>query len=96
MLLPTATAAEDIGASMFTLADHFFQMENVGRAADPFLEGYTSLGYLAGRTTQHHSDAAGHRSHVSPSGSAGQDGDDARRALPGPLDVRYRRRLVRT
>jgi F420-dependent oxidoreductase-like protein len=50
-LLATATAAEDIGASVFTLADHFFQMENVGRAQDPFLEGYTSLGYLAGRTT---------------------------------------------
>src|SRR3984885_1214508 len=49
-LLATATAAEDIGATMFTLADHFFQMENVGRAEDPFLEGYTSLGYLAGRT----------------------------------------------
>jgi len=49
-LLATATAAEDIGASVFTLADHFFQMENVGRAQDPFLEGYTSLGYLAGRT----------------------------------------------
>lgn len=50
-LLSTATAAEDIGATMFTLADHFFQMEAVGRADDPFLEGYTSLGYLAGRTT---------------------------------------------
>jgi F420-dependent oxidoreductase-like protein len=50
-LLSTATAAEDIGATMFTLADHFFQMESVGRAEDPFLEGYTSLGYLAGRTT---------------------------------------------
>jgi F420-dependent oxidoreductase-like protein len=50
-LLATATVAEDIGATMFTLADHFFQMENVGRAEDPFLEGYTSLGYLAGRTT---------------------------------------------
>ena len=50
-LLSTATAAEDIGATMFTLADHFFQMEDVGRAEDPFLEGYTSLGYLAGRTT---------------------------------------------
>ncbi len=49
-LLATATAAEDVGASVFTLADHFFQMENVGRAEDPFLEGYTSLGYLAGRT----------------------------------------------
>jgi F420-dependent oxidoreductase-like protein len=50
-LLSTATAAEDIGATLFTLADHFFQMEAVGRAEDPFLEGYTSLGYLAGRTT---------------------------------------------
>jgi F420-dependent oxidoreductase-like protein len=49
-LLATAAAAEEIGASVFTLADHFFQMENVGRAEDPFLEGYTSLGYLAGRT----------------------------------------------
>src|ERR1700752_1536371 len=50
-LLSTATAAEDIGATMFTLADHFFQMEGVGRAEDPFLEGYTSLGFLAGQTT---------------------------------------------
>jgi F420-dependent oxidoreductase-like protein len=50
-LLSTATAAEDIGATLFTLADHFFQIEAVGRAEDPFLEGYTSLGYLAGRTT---------------------------------------------
>jgi F420-dependent oxidoreductase-like protein len=50
ILLSTATAAEEIGATVFTLADHFFQMEGVGRAEDPFLEGYTSLGYLAGRT----------------------------------------------
>jgi F420-dependent oxidoreductase-like protein len=49
-LVATAKAAEDIGATLFTLADHFFQMENVGRAEDPFLEGYTSLGYLAGQT----------------------------------------------
>jgi F420-dependent oxidoreductase-like protein len=35
---------------MFTLADHFFQMEAMGRAQDPFLEVYTTLGYLAGRT----------------------------------------------
>jgi F420-dependent oxidoreductase-like protein len=50
-LLATAKAAEDAGATMFTLADHFFQMEGVGRAEDPFLEGYTSLGFLAGQTT---------------------------------------------
>jgi F420-dependent oxidoreductase-like protein len=50
-LVATAKAAEDIGATLFTLADHFFQMEGVGRAEDPFLEGYTSLGFLAGQTT---------------------------------------------
>jgi F420-dependent oxidoreductase-like protein len=49
-LTQTAVAAEDAGATMFTLADHFFQMEAVGRAQDPFLEGYTSLGFLAGKT----------------------------------------------
>src|ERR1700687_6012913 len=46
----TASPAEEAGATMFTLAEHFFQMEGVGRAEDPFLEGYTSLGFLAGQT----------------------------------------------
>jgi F420-dependent oxidoreductase-like protein len=50
-LVATANAAEDIGATLFTLADHFFQMEGLGRAEDPFLEGYASLGFLAGQTT---------------------------------------------
>jgi F420-dependent oxidoreductase-like protein len=45
-----AVAAEDAGATMFTLADHFFQMEEMGRAQDPFLEVYTTLGFLAGQT----------------------------------------------
>ncbi len=49
-LAATARAAEEGGAAMFTQADHFFQMEAVGRAEDPFLEGYTSLGFLAGQT----------------------------------------------
>src|ERR1700704_3252676 len=49
-LAQTAVAAEQAGATMFTLADHFFQMEQVGRAEDPFLEGYTSMGYLAAQT----------------------------------------------
>src|SRR3981081_339167 len=35
---------------MFSLADHFFQMEGVAPAEDPFLEGYTSMGFLAGQT----------------------------------------------
>jgi F420-dependent oxidoreductase-like protein len=45
-----AVAAEEAGATMFTLADHFFQMEEMGRAQDPFLEAYTTLGFLAGQT----------------------------------------------
>ena len=49
-LAAAAKTAEDAGATMFTLADHFFQMEGVGRAEDPYLEGYTSLGFLAGQT----------------------------------------------
>jgi F420-dependent oxidoreductase-like protein len=45
-----AVAAEEAGVTMFTLADHFFQMEAMGRAQDPFLEVYTTLGFLAGQT----------------------------------------------
>jgi F420-dependent oxidoreductase-like protein len=50
-LADAARAAEQGGVELFTLADHFFQMENLGPAEDPFLEGYTSLGFLAGQTT---------------------------------------------
>ena len=50
-LASAAKAAEDGGMTMFTLADHLFQMEAVGRAEDPFLECYTSLGFLAGQTS---------------------------------------------
>lgn len=51
-LTDAAKAAEQGGATLFTLADHFFQMEAMGRAEDPFLEGYTSLGFLAGQTAR--------------------------------------------
>ena len=46
----TARAAEEGGCTTFTLMDHWFQMEQFATAQDPMLEGYTSLGYLAGRT----------------------------------------------
>jgi F420-dependent oxidoreductase-like protein len=45
-----AKTAEQAGAAMFTMQDHFFQMEQLGRAQDPFLEGYTSLAFVAGQT----------------------------------------------
>ncbi len=50
-LADAAKAAEQGGATLFTLADHFFQMEELAPAQNPFLEGYTSLGFLAAQTT---------------------------------------------
>ena len=49
-LAATAQAAEEGGCSTFTLMDHYFQMEQLSRSEDPMLEGYTSLGFLAGHT----------------------------------------------
>jgi F420-dependent oxidoreductase-like protein len=49
-LATTARIAEESGVSAFTLMDHWFQMEMLASAQDPMLEGYTSLGFLAGQT----------------------------------------------
>ena len=38
--------------SGFTLMDHWFQMDQMASATDPMLEGYTSLGFLAGQTSR--------------------------------------------
>jgi F420-dependent oxidoreductase-like protein len=50
-LAATARAADEGGATTLTLMDHWFQMETLGSALDPMLEGYTTLGFLAGQTT---------------------------------------------
>ena len=47
----TARVAEENGCTKFTVMDHYFQMEFFRTALDPMLEGYTSLGYLAGITS---------------------------------------------
>lgn len=52
VLRDTAVAAEESGASWFTVMDHYFQMEQFRTAHDPMLEAYTTLGYLAGVTTR--------------------------------------------
>ena len=49
-LAETAQTAEQAGLSSFTVMDHFFQMEAAAPAEEPMLEGYTTLGFLAGRT----------------------------------------------
>ena len=42
--------ADEGGVSLVTLMDHYFQMVDFGGPFEPMLEGYTTLGYLAGRT----------------------------------------------
>jgi F420-dependent oxidoreductase-like protein len=49
-LAETARVAEQAGFSTFTVMDHYFQMEHAGSAAEPMLEAYTTLGYVAATT----------------------------------------------
>jgi F420-dependent oxidoreductase-like protein len=49
-LAAAARVAEEVGVSGFTLMDHWFQMDQMAPATDPMLEGYTTLGFLAGQT----------------------------------------------
>lgn len=50
-LAAVARTADQGGVTTLTMMDHWFQMENLGGPAEPMLEGYTSLGFLAGQTT---------------------------------------------
>src|SRR4051812_15530989 len=51
-LADTARAAEDAGVAWMSVMDHYFQMVRAGfPAEDPMLEAYTTLGYLAGVTS---------------------------------------------
>ena len=45
-----AQRAEAIGVRTLSFMDHFFQMDVMAPAEDPMLEGYTALGFVAGRT----------------------------------------------
>ena len=65
-LTETARVADQGGASLFTVMDHWFQMENLGGPAEPMLEGYTTLGYLAGSHRAGPAQPAGHRRDVPP------------------------------
>ena len=49
-LAEVARTADQGGVSTLTMMDHWFQMEMLGGPAEPMLEGYTSLGFLAGQT----------------------------------------------
>jgi F420-dependent oxidoreductase-like protein len=45
-----AERAEAIGVRTLSFMDHWFQMDWMAPAEDPMLEGYTALGFVAGRT----------------------------------------------
>ncbi len=44
--------ADEVGFSSIWVMDHFFQIEMVGVAEEPMLEGYSALSYLAGVTSR--------------------------------------------
>lgn len=46
----TAKVADEGGVALFTVMDHYFQMEMAGGPAEPMLEGYTTLGFAAALT----------------------------------------------
>jgi len=51
-LASIATEAEAAGFDAIYVMDHFRQIPQIGRAWDPFLESYTTLGYLAACTSR--------------------------------------------
>src|SRR4051794_34229686 len=50
VLAAAARAADDGGCSALSLPDHWFQMDDLGGPHMPMLEGYATLGFLAGKT----------------------------------------------
>jgi len=45
-----ARRAEGVGVRTLSFMDHYFQMDAMAPVTDPMLEGYTSLGFVAGLT----------------------------------------------
>jgi F420-dependent oxidoreductase-like protein len=45
-------AADDAGFDSIWVMDHFFQIRSVGGAAEPMLEGYTTLGFMAANSSR--------------------------------------------
>ncbi|MDQ1129685.1 LLM class F420-dependent oxidoreductase [Microbacterium sp. SORGH_AS_0888] len=52
VLEESARIAEDGGIDQLTVMDHWFQMEAMGDPAEPMLEAYTTLGFLASVTSR--------------------------------------------
>ena len=52
MLASLGRAADEAGVDNLSLMDHHLQLEFLGGAHDPMLEGYTALGFLAAHTSR--------------------------------------------
>ena len=50
-LAATGRAAEEAGVDNVSFMDHYFQLEFLSGAAEPMLEGYTALGFMAAHTS---------------------------------------------
>jgi F420-dependent oxidoreductase-like protein len=51
-LARVARTADELGFDALTVMDHYFQIRLNGPPEDPMLEGYTTLGFLAGQTSR--------------------------------------------
>jgi alkanesulfonate monooxygenase SsuD/methylene tetrahydromethanopterin reductase-like flavin-dependent oxidoreductase (luciferase family) len=51
-LTRVVTTAEDIGMARVSVMDHVWQIGPLGPPEEPMLEAYTTLGYLAARTSR--------------------------------------------
>jgi F420-dependent oxidoreductase-like protein len=52
LLADTAKAADEGGFALFTVMDHYFQMEQVWPVDSPMLEAYSSLAFVAAQTSR--------------------------------------------
>lgn len=50
-LATVGRAAEDAGVTNLSFMDHYLQLDMIGGADQPMLEGYTALAFLAGHTS---------------------------------------------
>ena len=83
-----AKAASPAGFGAVTVMDHLYQIGGLGTKDQEMLEGWSVLNALARETKKCPAGDVGHRRHLPQSGDAGEDGNDARRRIRWPRDIR--------
>ena len=87
------TTAEESGFDKVSVMDHLWQIGVVGPPEHEMLEAYTTLGYLAARTSTVESGVLGDGGDLPRAGHARQAGHHVGRAVRRPGLVGHRRRL---